>query len=162
MLSDYVKSETYHFVGWRLCTKRAAKIEKGRLGKGSQKAEGGNGAHITRNYARRRFERILDKAGLRKIRFHGICHSYASLMGSKGGNLKYVSQQMGHSSIDITLDCYSRFIPQGGRSEVNLLESDRETSASYVRVGPGETHKMGNGGDAGIRTPDAADMSRML
>lgn len=94
------------------------------------------GTHMTQNYARRYFERILDKAGLRKIRFHDIRHTYASLLVSKGAILKYVSQQMGHSSIDTTLDCYSRFIPQGGRSEVNLLESGRQPSASYVQVGP--------------------------
>ncbi|MGM0787828.1 MAG: hypothetical protein ACQETG_08960 [Thermodesulfobacteriota bacterium] len=35
-------------------------------------------------------------------------------------------------------------------------------SETYVRLSDEKVHKMGNGGDAGIRTPDAADMSRML
>jgi integrase len=67
---------------------------------------------------------VLKSAGLRKVRFHDIRHTYASQLISRGANIKYVSTQMGHSSIDITLDYYAKYMPQGDRSEANLLKKN--------------------------------------
>jgi integrase len=97
------------------------------------------GENIQQKFMRRKFNQILKTAGLRKIRFHDIRHTYASKMISRGANIKYVSEQLGHSSIDITLDIYAKYMPQGDRSEVNLLEKN---SASPH---PTRTHKKMKG-----------------
>jgi integrase len=64
------------------------------------------------NLVKRLFEPTLRRAGLRKIRWHDLRHSYASILINEGANLKFVSKQLGHSSISITLDRYSHLMPE--------------------------------------------------
>ncbi len=72
----------------------------------------------------RPFKKVLKKAGLRYIRFHDLRHTFASLLLSRGENLLYVSQQLGHSSPQITLKVYAHWIPtEGQREAVNRLPS---------------------------------------
>ena len=59
---------------------------------------------MEQNYIRRVFKRILQKAGLREIRFHDIRHTFASLLLSDGASPVYVKEQMGHCSIQMTMD----------------------------------------------------------
>ena len=49
----------------------------------------------------------LTDAKLRRVRFHDLRHTFASLLLQQGGeSLVYVKDQMGHSSIQITVDTY--------------------------------------------------------
>ena len=41
----------------------------------------------------------------------------------KGVNVLYVSKQMGHKSVDITLSGYARWIPSDDRKEVDRLDN---------------------------------------
>ena len=75
------------------------------------------------NLVKRVFEPMLVRAGLRRIRFHDLRHTYASIMINEGANLKFVSKQLGHSSIQITLDRYSHLIPERHDASVEHLES---------------------------------------
>ena len=61
------------------------------------------------------FYGLLKKAGLRQVRFHDLRHSYASLLLQQGKSPVYVKEQLGHSSIQITVDCYGHLIPGGNR-----------------------------------------------
>jgi len=47
---------------------------------------------------------LLEKAGLRRIRFHDLRHTYASLLIQRGESLAYVKEQLGHHSIQVTVD----------------------------------------------------------
>jgi integrase len=58
------------------------------------------------NLVRRQFEPTLRRAGLRRIRFHDLRHTYASLLIAQGEHPKYIQVQMGHSSISVTMDVY--------------------------------------------------------
>jgi integrase len=49
-------------------------------------------------WSRRPFERILRRAGLRKIGVHALRHTYAPLLINAGESPKYVQQQLGHRS----------------------------------------------------------------
>ena len=69
------------------------------------------------------FKKILGKAGLRNIRFHDVRHTYASLLLSNGASPVYVSKQLGHSSIRITVDVYGHWIPNEENQTINILDS---------------------------------------
>ncbi len=62
---------------------------------------------------RRAFYRCLEKAGIREVRFHDLRHTYASLMAETGAPPKYVQEQLGHSSIHVTMEIYSYLFPGG-------------------------------------------------
>jgi integrase len=80
------------------------------------------GKIIEQNYIRRIHKRILDKAGLRKIRIHDLRHTYASLLLSQGESPVYVKEQLGHHSIQMTVDIYGHLIPSSNRQAVNRLD----------------------------------------
>jgi hypothetical protein len=64
---------------------------------------------------------LLEKTGVRHIRVHDARHTYASLMLRGGVPIAYVSKQLGHSSIQITVDLYGHFIPSADRHHVEGL-----------------------------------------
>jgi integrase len=63
----------------------------------------------------------LKKAGLPHMRIHDLRHSYATIRLMKGDNIGDVSYQMGHSSIKITFDTYTHWIPGKFKSQVDDL-----------------------------------------
>jgi len=73
------------------------------------------------NMKNRRFYRCLEKAKLRRIRFHDLRHTFASLLIQNGESLAYVKEQMGHSSIRVTVDVYGHLIPGANRQAVCRL-----------------------------------------
>ena len=81
-----------------------------------------NGKIMEQNYIRRIHDRILRKAELRKIRLHDIRHSYASLLLTQGERPVYVKEQLGHHSIQMTVDIYGHLIPSSNRQAVNKLD----------------------------------------
>ena len=67
---------------------------------------------------------VLKKAGIREMKFHTTRHTYASLLLSAGVSPVYVKEQLGHSSIGITVDCYGQWIRNNeNKSLVNKLDS---------------------------------------
>jgi len=68
------------------------------------------------------FGRCLKASGLRAIPFHALRHSFASALIANGAPLNYVKEQMGHSSIRITVDTYGHLVPGANREEVNKLD----------------------------------------
>jgi integrase len=63
---------------------------------------------MEQNYIRRVFKRLLAKAGLREIRLPDIRHTLASLLLGDGACPVYVKEQLGHTSIQMTVDISSR------------------------------------------------------
>ena len=59
----------------------------------------------------RAFGRLVNKIGLKGIRFHDLRHTHASLLLREGVHLKVVSERLGHSGIGITGDLYSHVLP---------------------------------------------------
>ena len=53
------------------------------------------------------FKKLLEDNNFKKMRFHDLRHSYATLMLAKNINPKIVQTVLGHSKIDTTLDIYS-------------------------------------------------------
>ena len=54
------------------------------------------------NLKRRHFEKCLEHAKLRRIRFHDLRHTYATLLLMQGESPAYIKDQLGNSSIKVT------------------------------------------------------------
>jgi integrase len=67
----------------------------------------------------------LRRAGLRHVSFHRLRHSNASMRIQYGQNIKYLSTQLGHASIDITMDRYGHMFSDKDfiRGQVELLDA---------------------------------------
>ena len=59
---------------------------------------------------------------LRKIRFHDLRHTFGSLLIQAGASLTYVRDQMGHSSIQVTVDIYGHLVPGANIAFVDRLD----------------------------------------
>ncbi len=74
------------------------------------------------NLYHRYFQPVLAKAGLRKIRLHDLRHTFGSQLIQNGASIVYVKEQMGHSSIQVTVDIYGHLIPGANVSFVDRLD----------------------------------------
>jgi integrase len=74
------------------------------------------------NLYRRYFVPVLKKSGIRKIRLHDLRHTFGSLLIQSGASIVYVEDQMGHSSIQVTVDTYGHLIPGANVSYVDRLD----------------------------------------
>jgi integrase len=85
------------------------------------------------NLYHRIFLPVLAKAGIRKIRLHDLRHTFGSLLLQSGASIVYVKEQMGHSSIQVTVDTYGHLIPGANVSFVDRLDEvpaeESETNA---------------------------------
>ncbi len=73
------------------------------------------------NWRNRVFWKACDKAKIRRRRLHDTRHTFASILLMSGESPVYVKEQLGHSSIKITVDVYGHFIPGANRQAVNKL-----------------------------------------
>jgi integrase len=71
------------------------------------------------------FKPALRRAGLRHVSFHSLRHTNASMRIQAGQNIKYISVQLGHASIQITLDIYGHLFNDANfnRQQAELLET---------------------------------------
>ena len=73
------------------------------------------------NLKSRHFHPCLEKAGLRRIRFHDTRHTFATLLIQNGEPIAYVQKQLGHSSIKLTVDTYCHWMPGKNREAMDRL-----------------------------------------
>ena len=97
--------DAYHDDGWIVCNP--------------------NGSWISPNTLSRRFAAFLKKHGFKKIRFHGLRHTCASLLLETGGaDLKLVSVILGHASITTTANIYAHISNKQKQKALNKLSSE--------------------------------------
>ena len=65
------------------------------------------GELVKPGYITQHFPLVLQKNGLRKIRFHDLRHSCASLLYANGVSLKEIQEWLGHSDISTTSNIYT-------------------------------------------------------
>ena len=85
------------------------------------------GTQIDPSNLRKLFNRFLTDAKLRRVRFHDLRHSFASMLLQNGESLTYVKEQMGHSSINVTVDICGHLVPGGNRQAVDRLDDAAPT-----------------------------------
>ena len=73
---------------------------------------------------RRKFRKVLERAGLRRIRIHDLRHTYASLLMQGNESLAYIRDQLGHQSIKVTVDIYGHLTPGGNKQAVDSLDDE--------------------------------------
>ena len=72
------------------------------------------------------------------MRFHDLRHTYASLLIDQGEHPKYIQDQMGHSSINVTMDVYGHLMTKVNVKSANKLaktvfgDDASETSSKSV------------------------------
>jgi integrase len=69
------------------------------------------GHYMHSGHLRTQFYRLLESAGLPRMRFHDLRHSAATLLLSMGVHPKVVQEILGHSDIGVTMDVYSHVLP---------------------------------------------------
>jgi len=124
-----------------------------------------SGQYLDAGNVRRAFYRVLTAAGLRHIRFHDLRHTFASLLIQQGESLAYVRDQMGHASIQITVDTYGHLAPGGNRAAVDRLDDETQPNAAPAQpdddLGGVELPQV-VGGPPGDRTRDTLIKSQVL
>jgi len=82
------------------------------------------GRPISQRNLTRHFHASLEKAGLKRMRFHDLRHTAATLLLQANVHPKIVQEMLGHSTIVLTLDTYSHVIPglqDGAASEMDRI-----------------------------------------
>jgi integrase len=74
------------------------------------------------NIVKRDFLPVLRQAGLRRIRFHDLRHTFATLLIDQGESPKYIQAQLGHASIQVTMDRYGHLLPDVHQQAAQRLE----------------------------------------
>jgi integrase len=67
------------------------------------------------------FDRLVRKAGLRRIRLHDLRHACASFLLAQGVHPRVVMELLGHSQISLTMNTYSHVMPDAMREAVNRM-----------------------------------------
>ena len=68
------------------------------------------------------FYKLLEQTNIRRIRIHDLRHTFATRLLMNGESPAYVKEQMGHSSIQVTVDLYCHWIPGSNRQAVDRLD----------------------------------------
>lgn len=79
--------------------------------------------------------KILDAENqIEKLKFHDLRHTYATFLLSKNIPIKYVQEQLGHSTARMTLDTYASVLPSIKNDAMDILNSlcfNEENSANF-------------------------------
>ena len=67
--------------------------------------------------------RVLKRAGLPRIRFHDLRHTFATMALQNGVDVKTVSSMLGHYSAGFTLDTYAHVTTSAKREAAKTMGS---------------------------------------
>jgi integrase len=70
----------------------------------------------------RLFDELITKAGVRRIRFHDLRHTCASLLLAQNVPARVVMEILGHSQLAMTTDLYSHVMPTALRAAADAMD----------------------------------------
>ena len=77
----------------------------------AEKPDGALAFHWKTDLLSRSMDQACALAGVKRIRFHDLRHTHATLLLASGANIKAVSARLGHASVAFTLDVYGHVMP---------------------------------------------------
>ncbi len=124
------------------------------------------GTPLDASRVRKAFARSLKAAEL-SAHFspHCLRHTFASLLLQQGESPAYVQRQLGHASIQLTVDTYGKWLPMGNKPAVNRL--DEPSGSKMVATSESEVPSTletsdSIGGPSRTRTLDPLIKSQLL
>ncbi len=69
------------------------------------------------------FHEALQSAGMRRIRFHDLRHSCATLLLVQGVSPRAAMEVLGHSEIALTMNAYSHVVPELQRDAAQRMQA---------------------------------------
>ena len=83
-----------------------------------------SGQPICRGWlAQRHFHPALKATGVTGVRFHDLRYSFATILLNRGINLPFVSKQLGHASVNVTVDIYHHILPSQTADQRDIIQS---------------------------------------
>jgi integrase len=93
------------------------------------------------NFRKRVWKKALADAGVPYRAFDQCRHSYATLTLAAGAPIEWISNQLGNSKLQVTIDHYARWLPRADERIHTLIDSYVETN----RTDDGQSAKDANG-----------------
>jgi hypothetical protein len=95
---------------------------------------------IIPQYVSSHFQVILKENGLRKIRFHDLRHSCASLLLANNIPMKMIQDWLGHSDMATTANIYSHIDSSSKLASANMIEEVLGVTEDEIRPPKASTH----------------------
>ncbi len=109
--------------------------------------------HDPDSLVKRQFLPALERAGVKRVRFHDLRHTNVALRLEQGQNIKYIQNQLGHASIQTTIDRYEHLLKEVNTEQamkldnaLNFTEHLGDSSDSVRRLL--EDHKKKDSGES--------------
>ena len=80
-----------------------------------------NGGPISPDSVNNMLKRVLARAGIPKVRFHDLRHTFATIALQNGVDIKTVSGMLGHFSAGFTLDTYAHVTTAAQKEAANTM-----------------------------------------
>jgi len=98
------------------------KLQRDKIGSGSEYVfPSPTGGPMSSDSVLHMLQRVLKRAGLERIRFHDLRHTFATLALQNGVDVKTVSGMLGHYSAGFTLDTYAHVTTAAQRNAANTM-----------------------------------------
>ena len=81
------------------------------------------GERMRANYLTSAFPKFLESHGLRRMRFHDLRHSCASLLLANGVPLKHIQEWLGHSDFTTTANIYAHLDYKSKITSANVMDN---------------------------------------
>ena len=91
------------------------------------------GTLISPHYLTSAFPKLLEKNGLRKIRYHDLRHSCASLLLANGVPMKQIQEWLGHSDFSTTANVYAHLDYNSKLSSADAMVNGLKGALSAIK-----------------------------
>ena len=82
-----------------------------------------NGGPVCLDSVNNILKRVLERAGIPKVRFHDLRHTFATIALQNGVDIKTVSGMLGHFSAGFTLDTYAHATASAPKEAAQTTEN---------------------------------------